>query len=1277
MATDNFGNAFEYLNGSWSEQDIDGTSFLYSVSCASPTFCTAVDGGSALTYNGTSWSSADDIDGSNPIASVSCPTAMSCVAVDKYGGTFGYNGTSWSSDGSLGDVSDVPTSVSCVGDDYCMAVDDHGNAILGSFPAVPPMFTSATAATFTEGSADTFEVVATGSPTPTLSETGALPSGVSFTDNGDGTATIAGTASGTAGTYPIAITAIGAVGMTATQAFTLAVVAPSAPVFTSATSVTFATNQASTFLVTTTGYPVATLSETGALPPGVTFTDNGDGTATVAINPSGSTTISPGTYPITIAAENGVSSEATQAFTLTVQSWGESLPVAVAGQEYSALLTPPNGVKVVKKWKLAPGSKLPPGLKLAASGEITGTTKMLSKFVEPSTYTFTSLVYSSLKPPIWVSVLGSLPVGLGGTAIPDRCTKLWTPAASASPPDLWTDANNWTPKGVPDGNDTACVFSGTATLPFIPGEPPIDTEIEVGSLWINGGTVGGIGPLIVDRNLTLSQGTLADLDGAKASSAELAGGTIGTDLQVEGETDLIGSFNISGSDSLKTWGEVTATQDGTTISGNGEFQAWNGVDVTADAITMDEPFQLAGGQMTVGSTSTLNLDGAIPGYPGATFLQSNGIVDLAGSGATLNLNGSTYELLSGGFEGNGTVTGSIDNAGGTVIAGTFGSSYVDSPTAGTLSISGAYNQYAGGTLDVVVNPVAVLPGYPVPVIPNGSINAGSTSSLGGTANIILPDVLPQTSAVFLTFENPNQPPNTFAQVNSGNWAYTCSGQIFGATAASVSAVLLSNSLSYALSGYSLPNSPNVTNIDTNFGSVGYLANSTVPTEISFDQACRGPIDPISVAVDGQEWNDTGPTSTGLLDTGPGYFTLTPNTNYTAAITVGFGDGTFELINYPLPTTPNFSPPPAIQPNPPSYTPTYSGNPTSIGTVSWTYPSGAGNSGFDLAFFGPGSVDDTSLCGTPTSGTASHGLITTSVTCGPLTWNSPYALDVAPTFSPQTPIMPSFKVIPVNVPTPTYPAQCFVGDKWSTVAADFAAAGSLMKYDLVLVTPPIGPTDAKAVVYAQTPACGASANLGASLTTWTSDPVTVPNVKGDTYSVAAAALSAVNLIAAKATGSIEGSVINESPSAGTTLAPNKTVTLTLSNGLSSISLTNCEFSESQGQGYQMDVYELQPNGTWTMLPGDSSVASWDYESETEQYTECSTTPVSVDFTTLAPTEVRAVYPGLVTDNGEEYCFQEAQPYLDPDCYLYDSRPIYGDPNGTPNLPVVSGDLTDIG
>jgi hypothetical protein len=66
--------------------------------------------------------------------------------------------------------------------------------------------------------------------------------------------------------------------------------------------------------VASAGSPVPTLSETGALPTGVTFTPNGDGTATLAVSAGAAT----GTTTFTITASNGVSPPASQAFTLTI-----------------------------------------------------------------------------------------------------------------------------------------------------------------------------------------------------------------------------------------------------------------------------------------------------------------------------------------------------------------------------------------------------------------------------------------------------------------------------------------------------------------------------------------------------------------------------------------------------------------------------------------------------------------------------------------------------------------------------------------------------------------------------------------------------------------------------------------------------------------------------------------------------------------------------------------------------------------------------------------------
>ena len=77
-----------------------------------------------------------------------------------------------------------------------------------------PTITSSASTTFAENVPGTFSVTATGDTPITFSETGALPSGVTLTGGG----TLSGTpASGTAGSYPLTITATDANSGTSTQ----------------------------------------------------------------------------------------------------------------------------------------------------------------------------------------------------------------------------------------------------------------------------------------------------------------------------------------------------------------------------------------------------------------------------------------------------------------------------------------------------------------------------------------------------------------------------------------------------------------------------------------------------------------------------------------------------------------------------------------------------------------------------------------------------------------------------------------------------------------------------------------------------------------------------------------------------------------------------------------------------------------------------------------------------------------------------------------------------
>ena len=175
-----------------------------------------------------------------------------------------------------------------------------------------PTITSGNATTFVVGTAGTFTVT-TGSHFPaaeTVSKTGALPSGVTFVDNGDGTATLSGTPdAGTGGSYPITITAANGIAPDATQSFTLTVKQP--PAITSANATTFVVGSVGTFTVTTTGTLPMTLGEAGALPSGVNFLDNGNGTATLSGIPAAGTG---GTYNLSFTASNGALPNANQNF---------------------------------------------------------------------------------------------------------------------------------------------------------------------------------------------------------------------------------------------------------------------------------------------------------------------------------------------------------------------------------------------------------------------------------------------------------------------------------------------------------------------------------------------------------------------------------------------------------------------------------------------------------------------------------------------------------------------------------------------------------------------------------------------------------------------------------------------------------------------------------------------------------------------------------------------------------------------------------------------------
>ncbi|HEU5270402.1 MAG TPA: discoidin domain-containing protein [Jatrophihabitans sp.] len=86
----------------------------------------------------------------------------------------------------------------------------------------PPVFTSPTSTTFTQGVRGNFSITTRGVPAVTaITESGALPAGLRFSDAGDGTASIVGTSTAAVGDYPVTLTATNGVAPDASQTFTL------------------------------------------------------------------------------------------------------------------------------------------------------------------------------------------------------------------------------------------------------------------------------------------------------------------------------------------------------------------------------------------------------------------------------------------------------------------------------------------------------------------------------------------------------------------------------------------------------------------------------------------------------------------------------------------------------------------------------------------------------------------------------------------------------------------------------------------------------------------------------------------------------------------------------------------------------------------------------------------------------------------------------------------------------------------------------------------------
>ena len=308
----------------------------------------------------------------------------------------------------------------------------------------------------------------------------------------------------------------------------------------------------------------------------------------------------------------------------------------------------------------------------------------------------------------------------------------------------WSSGGTWLPS-TPGSGDVACWATGT-TVTLSGGDIQTVASIQGGSLDIDGG------------GLTLDSSTDgSDLSGSSSPPVDALSLTDGGTLNGLGQTLTVsGTFawgassgattdlDVGGDDALKI-----SMGAGTTFTFGGEAAAWGGGSIsTGSALTLPVSFSTSGSPtLTTSSTITAssNIGGSGASFTaagvdagttgsygfgtssltltgGTTTVASGNTLDcgaLSITGGTLQDDGivdATSTTVSGGtLDGTGTVDGPVTNAsGGTVSPGDTG--------AGLLTVTGAYTQDSGASLDVAINSTTSY----------GQLSVGDLATLGGT-----------------------------------------------------------------------------------------------------------------------------------------------------------------------------------------------------------------------------------------------------------------------------------------------------------------------------------------------------------------------------------------------------------------------------------------------------------------------------------------------------------------------------------------------------------------
>jgi Putative Ig domain len=616
------------------------------------------------------------------------------------------------------------------------AANSVGGTAQGFTLGVPeaPTITSPSTATFSTGVAGNYAITTTGYPAATITESGTLPSGLTFTDNGDGTGSISGTpATGSQGSYPVTLSATNSSGSTATLALTITVNAATPPTITSGATADFTLNQAGAVAITTTGSPTPAITETPALPAGLTFTDNGNGTALISGTPTAT-----GTTDLTITASNGITPNATQAYTLVVGQapafTSAAAATATVGSAFTFTATA--GGYPAPSWG---DSNLPPGVTFTDNGN--GTATLAGTPTTAGTYAVPLVAtngYGSVQRTLTITVAQAPAITNANAATFTTGTQgTFSVTATGSPTAAITESG-----ALPSGVTLVDNGNGTATLA---GTAASGTS---GSYPITITAANGVSPSATQSfTLTVNPVTAAPAI-TSSGSATFAVGTAGT-FSVTSTGAPAAALSATSTPALpsglafKDNGNGTATLAGTPPAGSqGTYaltiMAKNSAGTATQSFTLTVNSGLA---ITSAATSTATAGKAFSfavtttGSPAPTLTHTgtlpSGVTFTANANGTATLSGTPAATAKGPY----AITFTAKNATGTTSQAF--TLTVDNVPA--FSSAAAVTETAGTAFTYTV----AATGYPTAKLTNGTLPAGvsfsdngnGTGSLSGTTAV--------------------------------------------------------------------------------------------------------------------------------------------------------------------------------------------------------------------------------------------------------------------------------------------------------------------------------------------------------------------------------------------------------------------------------------------------------------------------------------------------------------------------------------------------------------